>query len=1615
MKRCPVCGYEAGDADKFCKQCSYVFPKTVHEKLDEIIKEIEKPEKAEEEIEEELDEILESLGESEEEPEPAVKVPESRESVSLGRAPQVTRDTGTVRAGRINGMTNGLTNGTFKPTKIRKEIKRREYRKIVVPLVVGILMIASLMALVSIKKEKIQLDGELSDWEGARKSQFSAGTVPAQIDILNAAIDSDEKWYYFLVEVRGEIFVGDARQNNSGYMDILQIFVDTDRNPETGYYVKGIGAEYVLNIGGCRGAIFTHEVYKFDETRNRFDWEGKVSYGSIDCAQSTHAVELRVQKKVFNTDTIEVVYHMFSYNGMEDFSDYIVSNKEPALVCNVRYVGNEVIDNAAEFLRVELTAPQADVVLKGITLKEVGSSQPVEVEYSINGGARTKVSFGGIKEIDFNNLITRARTEIVFYLNASAHLPESAVGIEIDGREGVRAEGVVSLIESQEAGKARISYVKSAPSKIKIDGAFGDWRDKQLEEDEDDAPAQYNIRKFGAFRNDGNVSFYVSVEDALFLGAEVPFTGPVRIEHNITPPQPVTPPPLIGYDYLRIYISRENITFGYNIYGLLANYKIEVIGLHGKILNTTMYEFNGASIYDERWNKIDSPVSAKDGLQIEVLCGLAGNLTVVFETSNWNHSIDWSRSQTSVSWKSGEIIPMAYTQLVKVTDGVGSSAERFGYSIASLGDVNGNGVVDFAVSAPYADYSGRTDCGAVYVFYGYKGMEFANINPGNANITIYGNNSNDNLGWNITAADIDGNGVSELIIGAPNASNGTLRPGRVYVVPSSALSSPKTIDLSIYPYGIKCINGTGEGDRFGWSLSAGNTNGVSTTDLIVGAPGVGQDVYSTDFEGSTDEGWTHYNTGGSATDQWQRGTPTSPPTPRSGTKCWGTNLAGNYANGYSAALESPQIKLPAGALYLSFWHWRDFQATSAPNDGGLLEIATSDDNFATWTQINLHMPYSPWPHYNGTITSTTNPLYNKEAWYADVQAWYECTVLLGDYAGKTIKVRFHFGSDSTTVARGWYIDDFRVWGPAGRTYVFYDGTMPNFAKNANAILAGAYPNEQFGYSVSGGGDLNNDGKDDLAVGSPNFKNNNIESGRGRVSAFNGGSLAPTQIFLEGFETPEISNQIPGWYENSNNANIATLVTTPTHSGSRAARLQGHLTQIAYIGKEFDMRNATNVQLSWWWRSSGLDAGEDGEVYLFAEDRWFCLIMAVPNTTAYEQVTIDLSKYFYMTSSIVVEFDIWANANNEYVYIDDVVLTATRSKKIIPTSTNSGFGTSVAITPSLNGDAYGDLIVGAPNNNSARGSANVYYHYPNAAGISEPCAITDMWIGYLLDSSEFLAQAFVAPKTGYISAVEVSCVDYGTDSTAAYFSINATSAGLPGSAISSQEAMDFTSWGEWKVINFATPPYVTQGATYWIVGINYDSTNNGYIWLADNSNPYPDAGSSWTSGGAWQTPTADDLCFIVHYAPNATISGANAGDNFGFSVGYLGDLNGNGSKDFAVGAPNAGNTGAIYVFDGNRIQSVMTATGAEFYYFGSTSGSNLGWAVAGVGDVNADAFKDLCTGAPANSSNNGYSVVVSTQVHECQFAFLFMAAVPAIPGSIVFRARQRKRKCQISQV
>jgi len=91
------------------------------------------------------------------------------------------------------------------------------------------------------------------------------------------------------------------------------------------------------------------------------------------------------------------------------------------------------------------------------------------------------------------------------------------------------------------------------------------------------------------------------------------------------------------------------------------------------------------------------------------------------------------------------------------------------------------------------------------------------------------------------------------------------------------------------------------------------------------------------------------------------------------------------------------------------------------------------------------------------------------------------------------------------------------------------------------------------------------------------------------------------------------------------------------------------------------------------------------------------------------------------------------------------------------------------------------------------------------------------------------------------------------------------------------------------------------------------------------------------------------------------NGDSASDNLGYSVAGAGDVNGDGKADFIVGAPytsldGVSSAGSAYIYSG--------ATGTVLYHKkGATDDDNLGWSVAGAGDVNGDSKADFIVGAP----------------------------------------------------
>jgi len=88
------------------------------------------------------------------------------------------------------------------------------------------------------------------------------------------------------------------------------------------------------------------------------------------------------------------------------------------------------------------------------------------------------------------------------------------------------------------------------------------------------------------------------------------------------------------------------------------------------------------------------------------------------------------------------------------------------------------------------------------------------------------------------------------------------------------------------------------------------------------------------------------------------------------------------------------------------------------------------------------------------------------------------------------------------------------------------------------------------------------------------------------------------------------------------------------------------------------------------------------------------------------------------------------------------------------------------------------------------------------------------------------------------------------------------------------------------------------------------------------------------------------------------------DYFGYFADGLGDINGDGFEDFAVGSAN----NRVLIFFGvSNPSSVPTTPSVTI---NGPSGAQFGMAVAGIGNFNGDSFKDLAISAPLANSGKG---------------------------------------------
>ena len=384
------------------------------------------------------------------------------------------------------------------------------------------------------------------------------------------------------------------------------------------------------------------------------------------------------------------------------------------------------------------------------------------------------------------------------------------------------------------------------------------------------------------------------------------------------------------------------------------------------------------------------------------------------------------------------------------------AGDFFGSNISNIGDLNGDGLPEIAITA-INDDDGGTDVGAVYIgFLDYDGT-LKNIQKISATTGGFGGtlSAGDSFGFVSNLGDINKDGVNDIVIGAPKDDDGGTDIGAVWICfmnsDGTVASEQKISDIS------GGFEGTlDDGDFFGVVLGIDDLDNDGLNEIIVSAPN--------DDDGGTDEGalWVLYIGNDGKVKNYDKISTTD------------VFLSSEVEGGDRFGID------------ISYFGDRN-------NDGKIdlligADQAVDDSSIASGEIYIVHLEGSA--TYPNKIYYETNAYVSNVEKYSAVQAPLSSQLGGSDYYGVTsCRIGDLNGDGVDDLAVGAYADDDGGT-DRGAVYIQFlnaDGTIDSIQKisSTQGNFSGSLTNgDLFGLGLGAIGDLDSNGIPDIAVCAP---------------------------------------------------------------------------------------------------------------------------------------------------------------------------------------------------------------------------------------------------------------------------------------------------------------------------------------------------------------------------------------------------------------------------------------------------------------------------------------------------------------------------------------------------
>jgi hypothetical protein len=745
-----------------------------------------------------------------------------------------------------------------------------------------------------------------------------------------------------------------------------------------------------------------------------------------------------------------------------------------------------------------------------------------------------------------------------------------------------------------------------------------------------------------------------------------------------------------------------------------------------------------------------------------------------------------------------------------------------------------------------------------------------------------------------TAGDVNGDGYADVIVGAEQYELilGAQEGGRAYVYYGSASGLSSTPDWT--------VDGTLSYGHLGTSVStAGDVNGDGYSDVIVGQDG----GFSGHMQGRA---FAFYGSasGLSTTAGWETQGEADGHKYGFAVATTGDVDGDGYAD---VIVGAPNYNTSQGKAYVYYGSQNGLDTTIGWQVAGEATSEWYGSAVGTAGDVNADgysdvIVGAPADDDNGNNAGKAYLYRGSEGGLNTSPSWDATGENTDNYFGRAVSTIGDVDGDGyADIVVGAYGNS----AGKGRVYVYYGG-LCGVGNVSSWTATGQAAGNFFGRAVGIAGDVNGDGFSDLIVGAPKYDNEQTDEGAAYVYHGSPGGLSPVPTWgAAGDQENDYFGSSLSTAGDVNGDGYSDIIVV-VHGGGEA---NGGLVQVHYGSSSGPSLTAD------WVVAGGQESFSFGKSNTAGD----------VNGDGYSDVIIGAPYYDPGDGEFGAAFVYYGSASG---------LEDTPGWIVYGDQIGSGFGQSVDTAGDVNGDGYADVIVSAPSYKVEQDiDGRVYGFYGSSSGLSQ----NEVWTA---DSDQYADNFGLAISTaGDVNGDGYSDIIIGANlynGRGAAWVYHGSASGLG------------ATW-DWRVVGdqFSSG----YGDSVSTAG---DVNGDGYADVIVGAHRYGIGGGAFVYNGS-----ADGLSTDHDWAYESGQEGAR----FGVSVNTAGDVNGDGYADVIVGAN--GYTGDIedeglaLVFHGSPSGlSQAWDWGDE----GDQTDSYYGGAVSTSGDVNGDGYADVVVGA-----------------------------------------------------